>query len=337
MKLLVVLINYRTPDMTLRALRCVLDDFDRIDGACRVALVDNDSRDDSFDRLSAAIREKAWGGLVDLIQTDHNGGFSYGVNAGVRPALASDDPPEYIYLLNSDAFPDPGAVACLVDFLDTHPRVGIAGSGIYGSDGAVHHTAFQFHSMAGELESTLGIGLVSRLLDRWKVSKLVPTQATRVDWLAGASMLIRSQVFRDVGLFDEHFFLYYEETDFCRRAIRADWPTWYVPESQIEHVGSASTGWQELDRPRKPYWYHSRRRYFAKHHGALYLFVTNLVYLVGTTLGLIKSTLLRRSYPRPPRFYRDFFYYNFIRPPEHPCPPASGDESTLANPAEGHP
>lgn len=319
MKLLVVLINYRTPEMTLRALGCVLKEFDRIPGDCRVALVENDSGDDSADRLRKALAENAWEDRVELIETPYNGGFAYGVNAGARPALASDDPPEYVYLLNSDAFVDAGAVVKLVQFLDAHPEAGIAGSRIYGDDGAPHETAFSFHSIAGEFEGALGLGIVSRLLYRWKVAKPCPAETTQVDWLAGASMLIRSTVFEEVGLFDDEYFLYYEETDFCLRAARAGWLTWYLPESGVCHIGSVSTGAKDQTKPRPAFWFHGRRRYFTKNHGAVYRFLTDVAVVIGMTFGKLKATLTRRNYPRPPRFYRDFVRYNFFTPPSHPC------------------
>lgn len=319
MKLLVVLINYRTPDMTLRALGCVLKEFDRIPGECRVALVENDSGDDSADRLRKAVGENGWEDRVDLIETPYNGGFAYGVNAGAAPALEREDAPEYVYLLNSDAFVDAGALVSLVNFLDHHPEAGIAGSRIYGDDGAPHETAFSFHSIAGEFESAIGLGIVTRLLYHWTVAKPSPRQTTQVDWLAGASMLIRRDVFRDIGLFDDEYFLYYEETDFCLRAAKAGWLTWYLPESGVCHIGSVSTGAKDQTKPRPAFWFHGRRRYFAKNHGPTYLFLTNLVVLLGMAIGKTKALLTGRAYPRPPRFFRDFVRYNFLTPPAHPC------------------
>lgn len=319
MKLLIVLINYRTADMTLRALECALDSLHRVEGRCRVALVDNDSGDGSFEQLQKVVEQKGWTDRVELIQTGHNGGFAYGVNAGALPALQSDDPPEYVYLLNSDAFVDQDTIPRLVEFLDSHPEAGIAGSQVRGTDGVLHDTAFQFHSLAAELEGAVGIGLVTKLLYRWKVSKPVPRETTRVDWLAGASMLIRGRVFEEIGPFDDDFFLYFEETDFCRRAARAGWSTWYVPESRVEHIGSVSTGWKDTSQPRPAFWFHARRHYFLKHHGRAYLLATDLAYVLGMAIGRTKFALLGKPYPRPPRFFRDFVRYNFLRPPRHPA------------------
>ena len=101
--------------------------------------------------------------------SDYNGGFAYGNNFAIARALRRSDRPDYVYLLNSDAFPDPGCVGALVGFLDAHPEAGIAGSYVHGPEPVPHKTAFRFPSLAGELETSLGIGVVStaaRAVDR---------------------------------------------------------------------------------------------------------------------------------------------------------------------------
>src|SRR5690606_31205032 len=103
-----------------------------------------------------------------------------------------------------------------VTYLDSHPEVGFAGSHIHGEDGAPHTTAFRFPSIASEFEGAAKTGPVSKLLKNAIVAPPLPTQTTRVDWLAGASVLMRQKVLDRIGLFDETFFLYFEETDLCR-------------------------------------------------------------------------------------------------------------------------
>src|SRR5277367_5597369 len=93
--------------------------------------------------------------------------------------------------------------------------------------------------------------------------------AHRTDWVNGASMMVRREVFDSIGLMDEKFFLYYEETDFCLRALEAGWPTWTVPSSRVVHLEGQSTGATGAIAKRKrvpKYWFDSRRRYFRKHH-----------------------------------------------------------------------
>jgi GT2 family glycosyltransferase len=310
-KLLAVIVNYRTPELSLRAAEAALAELAAFPDA-RVEIVDNDSQDGSLDTLRRAVAARGWGGRVRVAASPRNGGFAWGVNFAAQPALAGPDPPEYVYLLNSDARPGPGSIATLVRFLDAHPEVGIAGSYIHGPEGETHHTAFRFPSVASELEQMAGVGPLSRLLDRWIVSKPVPAHAARVDWLAGASMLIRRAVFDAVGPFDDGYFLYYEETDFCLQAARAGWTTWYVPESRVEHIGAASTGWKDFSRPRPWYWFTGRRRYWAKNHGRAVLWLANAAWLLGFAVGALYSPARARR-RRPPRFLRDFVRHN-LRP-----------------------
>ena len=312
MKLLTVIVNYRTADMTLRSLDALMPELAPFSDA-RVVIVDNDSRDGSFEKLAGAVRERGLGGRVSVVASERNGGFAYGNNFAIRPALASSDPPDYVYLLNSDAFPEPGAVRKLVDFLETNSAAGIAGSFIHGTDGDYHQTAFRFPTIASEFESTLGFGPVSRLLDRFIVALPRPEHTLQVDWLAGASMLIRRQVFESIGLFDETFFLYYEETDFCRRARLAGWRTYYVTDSSVAHIGSASTGMKDKSKRTPAYWFDSRRHYFRKNHGPAYLAATNVAYVVGNTLRRVRWRIQRRQEIDAHGHLTDFIRHNFAR------------------------
>ena len=148
--------------------------------------------------------------------------------------------------------------------------VGIVGSYVHGTDGAPHVTAFRFPTIQSEIEGSLRLGVVTRALKDFEVPVGIPESTTEVDWLAGASMMVRRRVLEQVGLFDESFFLYFEETDLCRRVRRAGHRIVYVKESSVAHIGSASTGmktWTKVP----DYWFDSRRHYFLKNHGRAYL------------------------------------------------------------------
>jgi len=309
-KLLVIVINYRTPDLTLRAVDAALRELEGIPESA-ITLVENDSRDGSYERFAEEIAARGWSKRVRLSKSEYNGGFSYGVNQGVRPSLESADPAEYFYLLNSDATPEPGSIATLLRFLEQRRDVGIASSQIFGVDGVTHETAFRFTNLAAEFASTAqGVPLLSRWFDDKIVALPVPTTPSPVDWLAGASMLIRREVFETAGLFDERYFLYYEETDFCRRALEKGFATWYLPESRVEHVGCASTGWKDFSKPRTPHWFRSRRYYWLKNHGRTALWAANACAIAGFAFGRTKSLLSRRPAVEPPRFLSDFLKHN---------------------------
>ncbi|MEN9851749.1 MAG: hypothetical protein RL128_1912 [Pseudomonadota bacterium] len=242
-RLLTVILNWRTPEMTLKAVEAALVALEGIEGA--LVVVDNASGDGSFERLTAEVAAKRWDlgpQQVRVLQSGHNGGFGAGNNFGIRAGLPDGSRPDYVYILNSDAFPAPGAIRALMEHLERHPATGFAGSFIHGPDGAPHRTAFRFPSILGEFEQNIRFGPVSRLLARHIVAQPLPQATVRVDWLAGASMMMRMDVLDRIGLFDETFFLYFEETDLCRRAARAGWPTDYVVESRVAHIGSVSTG-----------------------------------------------------------------------------------------------
>jgi N-acetylglucosaminyl-diphospho-decaprenol L-rhamnosyltransferase len=309
MRLLVVTVNYRTPEMTLDAVRALMPELASLPDA-RVAIVDNDSGDGSLQKLAAGIEKEGWRPQVALHPAPRNGGFAYGNNYVIRRALTQPHPPDYVYLLNSDAFPEPGGVQQLIRFLEQNPDAGIAGSAVHGTDGAPHHSAFRFPSLASEFERAFGLGLMSRVLARWVVAQPIPTERTPVDWTVGASMMIRREVFDAIGLFDERFFLYYEETDFCRRARYAGWPTWFVPESRVAHIGSATTGVDREGSRLPGYWFESRKHYFAKNHGRLYLALANVLWLCGHLAWQVRRRIQRVADRQPPHILRDFLHHN---------------------------
>lgn len=304
-RLLTVILNWRTPDMTLRSVEAALEALQGIAGA--LVVVDNDSGDGSFEKLSAAVVAKGWDRgpqQVRVLQSGRNGGFGAGNNFGIRAGLPDGSKPDYVYILNSDAFPASGAISALLTHLETHPRTGFVGSHIHGPEGEAHRTAFRFPSILGEFEQNIRFGPVSRVLKRWIVAQPVPTSTSRVDWLAGASLMMRQDVLNQIGLFDETFFLYYEETDLCRRAALAGWPTDYVLESRVAHIGSVSTGmktWARIPH----FWLDSRLHYYVKNHGWLYAFAATLAALLGGVLWRARLIFQRKDRGDPPRYLRD--------------------------------
>ncbi|TCL00725.1 hypothetical protein BXY66_3372 [Shimia isoporae] len=305
-RLLTVILNWRTPDMTLRAAQAAAREMQGLNGS--IVIVDNHSGDGSFEALREGVAAADWAAQrVEVIQTGHNGGFGAGNNFGIRHGATKGF--DYVYILNSDAFPDPGSIQLLLAHLTLNPDVGIAGSYIHGEDGDPHVTAFRFPGTWGELEGAARIGIVTRLLKNHVVPLPVPSDTTRVDWLAGASMMIRRDVLEEIGLFDETFFLYFEETDLCLRARNAGWPTDYVRASEVTHIGSVSTGmktWQRMPQ----YWFDSRLYYFRKNHGSA--FGPTVAHLCGTCLWKMRRLIGRKARRDPNWFLWDLISH-YIR------------------------
>lgn len=296
---LTVLLNWRTAEMTLKAAAAAERAMEGIAGG--IVVVDNDSGDGSYEQMSEALRNHP---RVRVVQSGRNGGFGAGNNVGIRLGLPGGVRPDYVYILNSDAFPAPDAIRLLQDYLETHPKVGLVGSFIHGPDGTPHETCFRFPSVASEFEVSARTGPISRWLEKRTVAMQVPDKSGPVEWLAGASMMIRDRVLSEIGVFDETFFLYFEETDLCHRAAKAGWPTHFVRESRVEHIGSVSTGMKEWRRV-PAYWFDSRWHYFRKTGGTSHAIAATLAHVAGGLILRLRRLVRPGIPPGAPHFLRD--------------------------------
>jgi N-acetylglucosaminyl-diphospho-decaprenol L-rhamnosyltransferase len=304
---LIVIVNYRTGRLVVDCLRSLEAEVRDCLGA-RVAVVDNASPDDSASVIASAIERESWDGWVELMRSPVNGGFSYGNNFAVRPALTSSSPPDFIWILNPDTQARPGALRALIDFLRANPRVGIAGSSLCFEDDRNWPHAFRFPSIWSEVSSGFRLGPVARLLRKHTVTMTMPQdRPMRVDWLPGASMMVRREVFEQIGLMDEGYFLYFEETDFLLQTAKADWECWYVPASRVMHIAGQSTGvtGEHALKRRPQYWFESRRRYWVKNHGRAYAALTDVAWAVAYATQCLRRVLLRQPLTEPPHFMRD--------------------------------
>jgi len=307
-RILVVVLNYRTAELTVACLRSIAPHVPLLPNM-HVVVTDNASGDGSAERLAQVIANENMSSWAELVALPKNGGYAYGNNAAVRPALASQNPPEYVLLLNPDTVLRPGAIQALVAFMRQHPDCGIAGSRLEDPDGTPQTSAFNFPNPWAELDRGLQLGFVARLLEHRLVRRPIPDHACSVDWVAGASMLVRREVFEQIGLIDEAYFLYFEEVDFLLRAKRAGFETYYVPDSRVVHHVGASTGVSNhrLAAKRVPdYWFDSRRRYFLKNHGAFGAAAADVAWLLGFSLHSLRQRVLPKHANDPPHVLEDF-------------------------------
>jgi GT2 family glycosyltransferase len=315
MKLLIVIVNYRTASLTIDCLRSVAPEVAAVPGGAHVVITDNLSGDDSVPRLQQAITDNNWSSWATLMPLPANGGFAYGNNAGMRPYLerAEAERPELVLLLNPDTVVHPGGITELVKFMDARPDVGIAGSRLEDPDGTPQASAFRFHSIVSEFEHGLKLGVVSRLLSRWRVAPPAPAEACATDWVSGASLMVRRSVLEKVGMLDERYFMYYEEVDLCRRARRAGVACWYVPASRIVHLIGAASQISDYRRHRKrrpAYWFESRRRYFTRNHGWAYALLADATYASAYALWRVRRVIQRKPDTDPPKFLLDFLRHS---------------------------
>jgi N-acetylglucosaminyl-diphospho-decaprenol L-rhamnosyltransferase len=313
-EIVVAIVNYCTPGLVIDCLASLEERRSECPSMV-VAVADNASPDGSGEVIARAIAENGWSAWARLMPMPRNGGFGYGNNAIIREYLGGPAEPKYIWLLNSDTVVRPGAISALLDFMERHPRVGVAGSRLEDPDGTPQHSAFQFPGVAAEFESSIRLGPVTRLLRRWMVAPPISDENGRYAWLSGAAMFFRPEVFRQVGLFDETFFLYYEETDLCLRVAEKGWELWYVPASHVVHLVGQSTGVTERTaRPRRlpRYWFESRRYFYIKHRGRIYAALADLALAAGSGLDVVRSAIQRRPSLTPPHLFSDLARHSAV-------------------------
>jgi N-acetylglucosaminyl-diphospho-decaprenol L-rhamnosyltransferase len=312
-RVLVVIVNYRSASLAIDCLASIEPEMVAHPNAS-VVVTDNESGDDSIPVLEAAVRDRGWAGWAEIRALGHNGGFAFGNNGAIAPALASPEPPDYVWLLNPDTVARPGAMAELIAFLHARPDVGMAGSRLEDPDGTPQMSAFRFPSILGELDQGARLGPLHRLLSRWTAHPTVGAEPRAVDWVAGASLMVRREVFDSVGLLDDGFFMYYEEVDFCLRAARAGWPCWYVPSSRVVHLVGQSSGVTDPSKRRNRvpgYWFEARKRYFLKNHGKTGTTLANLAWTAGAISFKARNTIQRKPDDSPQGYFRDFVRHNF--------------------------
>ncbi len=314
MKVLAVIVNHRRPELVVAGLESLAPELAAIGGGSSVIVTDA-SGDGSDDKIEAAIVERGFGSWVTLMRLSKNGGYGYANNQAIVAALSSGDPPDYFYLLNPDAYVHPGAVRELVRFIEQRPDVGLAGSQQEQPDGRINRAAFRFPSVRSELIQGSRLGLIRKLFHGSEIAPPPPEQATPADWLCGASLLVRRQVFEKVGLFDDTFFLYYEETDLCLRARRLGFRSWYVPTSRVVHLEGQSTGVTDSRSAPKRlprYWFESRRHYFMKNHGPWKTRLADLAWTLGFVSWRARRKLQGKDDNDPPHLLSDFVRFNFL-------------------------
>jgi GT2 family glycosyltransferase len=235
----VVIVSFNTRDLLRKCLQTLERDAEGI--AHETIVTDNASSDGSADMVAGEFP------TVRLIRSDANLGFAGANNRGFAIARG-----RYVALLNSDAFPEPGGLRRSIEHMDAQAEVAVGGGRIVGSDGSWQPSARMFPSLLNDLIIMTGLASrypKSRLWGRPDRTWADQFEPAAVDWIPGAYMIIRREVLERIGYFDERFFLYYEEVDFCRRVKAAGYPIWYWPDFVTVHLGGESAK-TVADKPR---------------------------------------------------------------------------------------
>ena len=231
MQLSIVIVNYNARDLLRNCLLSIFKQTQRI--RFEVFVIDNASVDGSREMLAREFPE------VRAILNTANRGFAAANNQAIKIARG-----ECLLLLNPDTVILNGAIATTLAFLEQHPEAGIVGCKLLNPDGTLQPSCRSFPSVWNIFTESFFLYKLfkhSKLFGQYYMSHFDHNTLREVDVVMGAFMLIRREVFEKIGLLDEDYFMYAEETDFCYRAHRAGFKTFFCPEGAIVHIGGGST------------------------------------------------------------------------------------------------
>lgn len=248
----VAVVNWNTKDELRECLASVIAHYTGF--TYEIVVVDNASEDGSPEMVREAFPQ------VRLIANRENVGFARANNQ-----VLNDCRGRYVLLLNSDTVTFDNSVKRLVDHLDAHPRVGIAGGRLINRDQTFQASHARFPSIGTELLLVTGLG--RRLYRGFFPSYGEVDRPCRADWVGGAFLMARREAIEAVGGLDEAFFMYSEETDWCYRMHKAGWEVHHVPDAVVIHLLGVSSA--KSSEPLARRLVEGRLRFYAKHHGFL--------------------------------------------------------------------
>ncbi|MEE4359571.1 MAG: glycosyltransferase family 2 protein [Desulfococcaceae bacterium] len=262
----IIIVNYNTKNLLQKCLRSVLENTTGI--SFEIIVVDNNSSDGSPDMVRRDFPHTL------LICNNKNVGFSKANNMAFRQAAG-----EYLLFLNSDTLIGKSAVQKMLDYMKIHNKTGIIGPKILDPQYRPTPSYMRFLDVS---KLFLGSKLLKNFIDieknriHYPVYDFNSTQS--VEWISGACMLVRRNIFEKAGLFDENYFLYFEDMDLCLQIKKLGYEIVYLPSAEIIHFFGASSS--KKKNSIKKIFHHSQRHYFKKNFSDWHRAVVTLYQLL---------------------------------------------------------
>jgi len=283
-RLSIIIVNYNVKEFLEQALQSIQKATVNLDA--EVFVVDNHSVDESVKMVR---RKYPW---VQLIVNEQNAGFAAANNQALQQARG-----DYLLVLNPDTLVQEDTFATMIDYLDEHPDVGMAGCKILNPDGTLQLACRRsFPTLRVALPKIFGLSRLfprSKVFGKYNLTYLDPDQETSVDAVSGSFMMVRSKAMEQVGLLDESFFMYGEDLDWCYRFKQAGWDIKYVPDTKIIHYKGESSKYAAFDSFIT--FYRAMDLFVKKHFGSRWTFIFHFFIRLGiffrATVGLVARGL----------------------------------------------
>lgn len=224
-KLSIIILNYNTKDLTIECLKSIFNQYDKeiSTGFFEIIVVDNASSDNS---VSFIKKEKF---NIKIIENKENVGFSKGNNIGAKEAEG-----KYVLFLNSDTQIQDKGFLRMTEFMDLNDKAAILGGRLENENKSTQKSAGNFYNV-------LNLGILLFGGGKLGFLRKSPARISRVDWVSGASLMARKDVFKKIGGFEEKLFMYMEDMEFCFRAKKKGFTTYYYPNISLLHKEGASS------------------------------------------------------------------------------------------------
>ncbi len=226
MELSIIILNYKTKELTLNCISSLVEQYKKEleDGEFEVIIVDNNSEDDSIKDFNK-LRTKN----LKIIESKENLGFGKGCNLGAKNANG-----EYFIFLNSDTEIKDQGFKKMVDYLNQNKDVAILGGKLRNLDGTSQSSTGRFYNL-------FSLFLMLSGFEKKGFLRESPNEIKKVDWVSGASLMIRKDVFNKIGGFEKELFMYIEDMELCYKANKRGFPTFFYPNIMLFHKNLGSS------------------------------------------------------------------------------------------------
>lgn len=231
LNLSIVIVNYKARGLLRLCLKSIFNNLKEGAIDYKVVVVDNNSHDGSVEM----VREEF--PAVRLIPRETNSGYAKGVNTGIKSIEA-----QYYLILNPDTtIVQRGAISKMIDFMNNNPKVGLAGLKLINPNGTTQVSCCQFPKFFYPLYRRTALGKLPPFKKAVREHLMLDwdhDETKQVPWVIGTGMIIRGDALKQVDLMDERFFMYFEDTDWCRRFWENNWQVYYIHDVEVVHYYS---------------------------------------------------------------------------------------------------
>lgn len=276
----ILIVNYNTSELLINCIRSIHDQTHSVD--YEIIVVDNNSSDGSVRKLRLAFPE------VKIIENRRNVGFAKANNQAIVESTG-----EVILLLNSDTVVLERAIDQSYRFLKNHSDAGVVGCRLLNPDGSLQPSCRSYPSIMNFLSESLFLYRFfpqSKIFGKPYMTFLDYDTIAKVDVVSGAFVMINREVLDRVGLLDDRFFMYSEETDFCYRVKQNGWQIYYYPFAQTIHIGGGTS--EQLAVEMFLELHKSHTIFCFKHHPRWYAHVERILIFLGVLLRAIHAQII---------------------------------------------